>query len=148
MEVFYTTGLLHKKTTAQIIFYSNSCIISCLLQDPANRQKFQLALFNRFSVLEQDIGTDVDKEEKQISETILDCATSVWLPICNWVQPWISDECLDLADKRKQAKHVNFEEYQQLNSQKNDERRTRGLLEWRFSRTRRSNIQTGIPIFV
>ena len=85
------------------------------LRDPVLRQEFQITLSNKFSILEP--SDDVDTEEKQISESILECAAPLCPPIRRRTQPWISDECLDLVDKRKRAKHVDFEQYRRLNTE-------------------------------
>ena len=49
------------------------------LREPETRQKFQIALSNKFSVLEQSENTD--EAEKELSNTILECATSLCPPI-------------------------------------------------------------------
>ena len=79
------------------------------LREPETRQKFQIALSNKFSVLEPSDNTDEAK--KELSKTILECATSLCLPIKHWVQPWISDECIHLVENWKHAKHTNLEQY-------------------------------------
>ena len=79
------------------------------LRELETRQKFQIALSNKFSVLEPSDNTD--EAEKELSKTILECATSLCPPIKHWVQPWISDECIHLVEKRKRAKHTNFKQY-------------------------------------
>jgi CRISPR/Cas system CSM-associated protein Csm2 small subunit len=85
------------------------------LRDPALRQEFQIALSNKFSTLEP--SDDVDTEEKQLSESILECAAPLCPPIRRRTQPWISDECLDLVEKRKRVKHVDLEQYRRLNKE-------------------------------
>ena len=84
-----------------------------LLMDPTCKQEFQIALSNRFATLAR--SENIDEEEKQISDAILECAKPLCPPARRRTQPWISDECLDLVDKRKQAKLVDYEHYRQLN---------------------------------
>ena len=84
-----------------------------LLMDPTCKQEFQIALSNRFATLAR--SENIDEEEKQISDAILECAKPLCPPARRRTQPWLSDECLDLVDKRKQAKLVDYEHYRQLN---------------------------------
>ncbi|CAF0933873.1 unnamed protein product [Didymodactylos carnosus] len=60
---------------------------------------------------------DIDTEEKQISAAIIECAIPLCPSIRRRTQHWISDECLDLVEKRKKAKHADFEEYRRLNKE-------------------------------
>ena len=72
--------------------------LACL-REPATRQKFQIALSNKFSVLEPSDNTE--EAEKELSEAILECAISLCPPIKHWVQPWITDEYIHLVEKQK-----------------------------------------------
>ena len=81
--------------------------------DATCKKEFQLALSNRFATLAE--SEDIDEEEKQISSAILECAQPLCPPARRRTQPWISDECLDLVDRRKQAKLVDYGHYRQLN---------------------------------
>ncbi|KAK6478437.1 hypothetical protein HHUSO_G20753 [Huso huso] len=83
------------------------------LMDPATKREFQIALSNKFAALAQ--SDDLDDEEQQISQAILESAAPLCPPNRRRTQPWISDECLNLVDKRKQAKHVDLEQYRHLN---------------------------------
>ena len=47
----------------------------------------------------------------------MECSAPLCPPIRRRTQPWISDECLDLVDKRKRVKHVDFELYRRLNKE-------------------------------
>ncbi len=85
---------------------------TCLL-DPARKSAFQIALSNRFAVLAP--SDDVNIEERQISDTILDCAKPLRFPIRHKTQPWISNECLAMVDERKRVKLNDYERYRQLN---------------------------------
>ncbi|EYC33442.1 hypothetical protein Y032_0002g803 [Ancylostoma ceylanicum] len=80
---------------------------------PPSQQLFQIALSNRFATLA--MGTNADGEEKQMSDVVLECAKSLCPVIRRRTQPWISNECLQLVDERKQAKHIDFNRYRQLN---------------------------------
>ncbi|EYC36867.1 hypothetical protein Y032_0849g2673 [Ancylostoma ceylanicum] len=80
---------------------------------PPFQQLFQIALSNRFATLA--MGTNANEEEEQMSDVVLECAKSLCPVIRCRTQPWISNECLQLVDKRKQAKLVNFNRYRQLN---------------------------------
>ena len=71
------------------------------LREPETRQKFQIALSNKFLVLEPSDTTD--EAEKELSKTILECTTSLCPLIKHRVQPWISDECIHLVEKQKRA---------------------------------------------
>lgn len=85
------------------------------LRNPKLRQEFQIALSNKFATLAQ--LDDVDAEEKQLAECIRECAAPLCPPVRRRTQPWITDECLDLVDKRKRVKHVDFEQYRRLNKE-------------------------------
>ena len=85
------------------------------LRDPAVRHKFQLALSNKFAIL--NTLDDVNDEEKQITKSVIECAAPLCPPIRRRTQPWISDECLDLVAERKRIKHVDFEQYRRLNQE-------------------------------
>uniref|UniRef100_A0A914XAF4 Uncharacterized protein n=1 Tax=Plectus sambesii TaxID=2011161 RepID=A0A914XAF4_9BILA len=82
------------------------------LLEPALKKEFQIALSNRFSML--DTMDNVDEEEQQISSAINDCATKLCPIVRQRTQTWISDSSLDLIDQRKQAKLVNFTRYREL----------------------------------
>ena len=49
------------------------------LREPETRQKFQIALSSKFSVFEP--SDSIDEAEKELSKTILECATSLCPPI-------------------------------------------------------------------
>ena len=83
------------------------------LMETTLKRKFQITLSNRFAALAQ--SENVDVEEKQISDTIVDCAKHLCPPIRHKTQPWISNECLDLVDERKRVKLIDHERYRQLN---------------------------------
>ncbi|CAF0954810.1 unnamed protein product [Didymodactylos carnosus] len=85
------------------------------LRLPAAKQEFQIVFSNRFAMLEP--SEDIDTEEKQISAAIIECAIPLCPPIWRRTQQWTSDECLDLVEKRKKAKHADFEEYRRLNKE-------------------------------
>ncbi|EYC06432.1 hypothetical protein Y032_0076g1059 [Ancylostoma ceylanicum] len=70
---------------------------------------FQIALSNRFATLA--MGTNADEEAKQMSDVVLECAKSLCPVIRCRTQSWISNECLQLVDERKQAKLVDFNRY-------------------------------------
>ena len=89
--------------------YTSQMNWACL-REPETRQKFQIALSNKSSVLEQVDNTD--EAEKELSKTILECATSLCPPIKHRIQPWISDKCIHLVEKWKCVNHTNFEQYQ------------------------------------
>lgn len=57
----------------------------------------------------------MDEKETRIGTRSIDCATLLCPPAYQRMQPWISDECLDLAQEQKQMKHVDFNRYCQLN---------------------------------
>ncbi|EYC22441.1 hypothetical protein Y032_0017g3351 [Ancylostoma ceylanicum] len=80
---------------------------------PPSQQLFQIALSNRFAA--PAMGTNADEEEKQMSDVVLECAKSLCPVIRRRTQPWITNECLQLVDERKQAKLVDFNRYRQLN---------------------------------
>ncbi|EYB90442.1 hypothetical protein Y032_0220g2526 [Ancylostoma ceylanicum] len=63
------------------------------------------------------MGTNADEEEKQMSDVVLECAKSLCPVIRRRTQPWISNECLQLLDERKQAKLVGFNRYRQRNQE-------------------------------
>ena len=83
------------------------------LMDPTRKETFQITLSNRFAALAQ--SENVDEIERQISNTILDCAQTICPPVRHRTQPWISNECLDLVEKRKRAKLTDYNQYRQLN---------------------------------
>lgn len=99
-----------------------------LLREPATKTKFQIALANRFAVLDQ--LDDVDREEMQVADAIWHCALPLCPPIRRRTQPWISDECLDLVRERKRVKHLNFERYRQLNQQVRKQLKTEREAHW------------------
>ncbi|EYC36369.1 hypothetical protein Y032_0903g2962 [Ancylostoma ceylanicum] len=82
---------------------------------PPSQQLIQIALPNRFATLA--MGTTADEEEKQMSDDVLECAKSLCPVIRYRTQSWISNECLQLVDKRKRAKLVDFNCYRQLNQE-------------------------------
>ncbi|EYB94042.1 hypothetical protein Y032_0176g548 [Ancylostoma ceylanicum] len=63
------------------------------------------------------MGTNADEEEKQMSDVVLESAKSLCPVIRRRTQPWITNECLQLVDERKQAKLVDFNRYRQLNQE-------------------------------
>ncbi|EYC27241.1 hypothetical protein Y032_0009g600 [Ancylostoma ceylanicum] len=82
---------------------------------PPSQQLFQIALSNRFAALA--MGTNADEEEKQMSDVVLECAKSLCPVIRRRTQPWITNECLQHVDERKQAKLVDFNRYRQLSQE-------------------------------
>ena len=83
------------------------------LTSPFRKEALQIALSNRFATLAQT--DNADEMEKQISEVILNCAKPLCPPVRHRTQPWISNECLDLVEKRKRAKLSDYNQYRQLN---------------------------------
>lgn len=83
------------------------------LTNPLRKETFQIALSNRFATLAQP--DNADEMEKQISDAILNCAQPLCPPVRHRTQPWISNEYLDLVEKRKRAKLSDYNQYRQLN---------------------------------
>ncbi|EYC20169.1 hypothetical protein Y032_0022g487 [Ancylostoma ceylanicum] len=63
------------------------------------------------------MSTNADEEEKQMSDVVLECPKSLCPVIRRRTKSWISNECLELVDERKQAKLVDFIRYGQLNQE-------------------------------
>jgi hypothetical protein len=83
------------------------------LTEPTYKQKFQLALSNRFAALTQ--LEDVESAAITFTEIVTECATSICPDQRKKTQAWISDAALELIDKRKQYKNTDKTKYQQLN---------------------------------
>lgn len=85
------------------------------LMNTTRKYEYQIALSNRFTALAE--SKEIEEEEKAIVGTILECARPLCPPIRRRTQPWISNECLELVDKRKQAKLVDHGRYRQLSKE-------------------------------
>lgn len=99
--------------------------------DPALKQEFQIALSNRFAALVP--SADVNAGERQISDTMLDCAKLVCLPIHHRTPSWIPDECLDMIHGRERMKLTDYEHYRKLNRE--IRQRTRADREMHWNKT-------------
>uniref|UniRef100_A0A915L8J2 Uncharacterized protein n=1 Tax=Romanomermis culicivorax TaxID=13658 RepID=A0A915L8J2_ROMCU len=82
-------------------------------RDPNIRSEFQIALSNQFAMLKP--SDYINQEEKQPSVFVMESAAELCLPVCRRTQQWISDECLDIIEQRKRAKHINLGQYRRLN---------------------------------
>lgn len=100
-----TTGKVQVTTTSQIEL------------GMSDRTSAQTKIPNSHIQQILELSDDVDTEEKQLSESILECAAPLCPPICCWIQPRILDECLDLVDKWKWAKHIDLKHYRCLNKE-------------------------------
>ncbi|KAK6032379.1 reverse transcriptase [Ostertagia ostertagi] len=76
------------------------------------KQGFQIALSNQFAAF-TEVGT-VDEEERQTAKVITECATQLCPVLRRRTKPWISDETLQLVDKRRKVKLTNGTTYQLL----------------------------------
>ncbi|KAK6019351.1 endonuclease/exonuclease/phosphatase family protein [Ostertagia ostertagi] len=79
------------------------------------KQGFQIALSNQFAAF-TEVGT-VDEEERQTAKVITECATQLCPVLRRRTKPWISDETLQLVDKRRKVKLTNGTTYQLLSKE-------------------------------
>ncbi|KAE9547788.1 hypothetical protein FO519_008999, partial [Halicephalobus sp. NKZ332] len=85
------------------------------LKIPVLKRQFEISLANRFKVLSE--SNDVNEATQHFAEIVTECAKEICPIQRRKTQIWISEETLELVDKRRKAKLTNPEEYKRYNKQ-------------------------------